>query len=76
MSEAKTKIGLLPCLAFAVGTMVGGGVFTLSGDAVNTAGPVALLSYLLAGLVMLLSALSFVFVRSHQLDIRSPTRVR
>lgn len=64
--EEKTtgKIGLVPCLAFAVGTMVGGGVFTLSGTAINEAGPAALVSYLLAGIVMLLSALSFVAVSS------------
>src|SRR5204862_5465868 len=56
------SIGLVPCLAFAVGTMVGGGVFTLSGTAINEAGPAALVSYLLAGVVMLLSALSFTAV--------------
>lgn len=62
-STAEThKIGLLPCLAFAVGTMIGGGVFTLSGVAVDEAGPAALLGYLFAGAVMLLSALSFVAV--------------
>ncbi len=55
-------IGLVSCLAFAVGTMVGGGVFTLSGTAVNTAGPAAILSYLLAGTVMLLAALCFVAI--------------
>lgn len=42
--------------------MVGGGVFTLSGVAVNEAGPSALLSYALAGVIMLISALSFVAV--------------
>ncbi|MEV7007793.1 APC family permease [Streptosporangium sp. NPDC051022] len=57
-------IGLVPCLAFAVGTMVGGGVFTLSGTALNEAGPAALVSYLVAGTVMLLSALSFVAISS------------
>lgn len=56
------EIGLVPCLAFAVGTMVGGGVFTLSGTAVNDAGPAALVSYGIAAVVMLLSALSFVAV--------------
>jgi basic amino acid/polyamine antiporter, APA family len=56
------SIGLVPCLAFAVGTMVGGGVFALSGTAINEAGPAALLSYVLAGVVMFLSALCFVAV--------------
>ncbi len=58
------QIGLIPCIAFCVGTMIGGGVFTLSGIAVDKAGPMALLAYVIAGAVMLLSALSFVVVSS------------
>lgn len=60
--QPKDTIGLISCLAFAVGTMVGGGVFTLSGTAINEAGPAALLCYGVAGVVMLLSAVSFVAV--------------
>lgn len=56
------KIGFVPVLAFAVGAMVGGGVFTLSGTGINRAGPAALISYLLAGLIMFVSALAFVAV--------------
>ncbi|MSO42146.1 MAG: amino acid permease [Solirubrobacterales bacterium] len=59
---SQAKIGPVACLAFAVGVMVGGGVFSLSGIAINDAGPAALLAYLIAGGVMLLSALSFVAV--------------
>ncbi len=51
-------------MAFCVGTMIGGGVFTLSGMAVDQAGPAAILAYVAAGVVMLLSALSFVVVSS------------
>ncbi len=58
------KIGLLPSVAFAVGTMIGAGVFVLSGLAVRTAGPAALLSFVLAGVLVLLSALSFAVVAS------------
>jgi hypothetical protein len=54
------KIGLTSALAFAVGAMIGGGVFTLSGAVIDRAGPGALVSYALAGLVMLLSAVSFI----------------
>lgn len=61
-AAAGKSIGLIPCLAFAVGTMVGGGVFTLSGTAINDAGPSAILSYVIAAAIMLLSALSFVAV--------------
>ena len=46
-TEPEHKIGLVACLAF--GTMVGGGVFTLSGTAIDDAGPAALLSYAIAG---------------------------
>jgi APA family basic amino acid/polyamine antiporter len=56
------KIGFIPVLAFAVGAMIGGGVFTLSGTGVNRAGPAVLVSYLLAGLIMFVSALAFVAV--------------
>ena len=59
---ALRKLGRIPCLAFAVGTMLGGGVFTLSGTAINNAGPSAILSYLGAGVVMASSALSFVAI--------------
>ncbi len=62
--EGKHQIGLIPCIAFCVGTMIGGGVFTLSGLAVDQAGPSALLAYLIAGAVMMLSALSFVVISS------------
>lgn len=58
------EIGLVPCIAFCVGTMIGGGVFTLSGLAVDQSGPSAIVAYLIAGGVMLLSALSFVVVSS------------
>ncbi|MCC9145351.1 MULTISPECIES: APC family permease [unclassified Arthrobacter] len=57
-----TQIGLVACVAFGVGTTVGGGVFTLSGTAVNLAGPGAVASYILAGAVMCLCALSFIVV--------------
>ena len=58
------KIGLLACVAFAVGTMIGAGVFVLSGLAVQKAGPAALVSFALAGVLVLLSALSFAVVAS------------
>jgi len=60
----KDKIGFIPCTAFAVGTMIGAGVFVLSGLAVKTAGPAALVSFALAGVLVMLSALSFAVVAS------------
>src|SRR3954454_16037006 len=61
---AESRIGLLSCVAFAVGTMVGAGVFVLSGLAVQKAGPAAIISFALAGVLVLLSALSFTVVAS------------
>jgi APA family basic amino acid/polyamine antiporter len=63
-ARADGGIGLWSCVAFAVGTMVGAGVFVLSGLAVEKAGPAALASFLLAAVLVLLSALSFTVVAS------------
>ena len=60
----KQKIGLLTATSFAIGAMIGGGVFVLSGVALKSAGPSALLSFLIAGVVVLLSAFSFAVVAS------------
>src|SRR5919202_94095 len=62
--DGDNKIGLISCVAFAVGTMVGAGVFVLSGLAVEKAGPAALVSFALAAVLVLLSALSFAVVAS------------
>lgn len=51
-------------MALAVGTMVGGGVFALPGIVIDRSGPAAILSYLLAAVAVLLSALSFAAVSS------------
>ena len=66
--RAPGRIGLLSCVAFGVGTTVGGGVFTLSGTALNLAGPAAALSYVLAGIVMFLCALCFIVVSTRAGD--------
>lgn len=58
------SISMVSLIAFAVGTMVGGGVFALSGIVVSDAGPGAIISYVLAGIVMLLSAVCFAAVAS------------
>lgn len=58
------QIGLISSVAFAVGTMIGAGVFVLSGVAVQRTGPAALVSFALAGVLVLLSALSFAVIAS------------
>lgn len=68
MSEISSKghhqIGLVSAVALCVGTMVGGGVFAVSGIVINKAGPSAIVSYLLAAVAVLLSALCFAAVAS------------
>lgn len=56
------KIGVISALAFSVGTMIGGGVFALSGTVIDEAGSAAILGYVFAGVIMLFSAISFAAV--------------
>jgi len=55
----KGSLGLFTAIAFAVGNMVGAGVFVLSGLVINVAGPSALMSYLLCGILVTFSGLSY-----------------
>ena len=61
---ARHQIGLVPTVALCVGTMVGGGVFALSGIILNDTGPLAIVAYVIAAVAVLLSALSFAAVAS------------
>jgi APA family basic amino acid/polyamine antiporter len=58
------QLGVFTAIAFAVGNMVGAGVFVLSGLVVATAGPSAVLSYLFCGILVTLSALSYAALAS------------
>ncbi|MGZ6226111.1 MAG: amino acid permease [Syntrophales bacterium] len=66
IDTAKRSKGLsvFTAIAFAVGTMVGAGVFVLSGLVIKTAGPAAILSYLICGIVVSFSALSYAALAS------------
>jgi amino acid transporter len=64
MARQVKKIRLLTATAFAVGAMIGGGVFVLTGTALKDTGPSALLAFLMAGVVVLLSAMSFAVIAS------------
>ncbi len=57
-------LSLYAAIAFAVGNMVGAGVFVLSGLVVNVAGPSAVFSYLLCGLIVVFSGLSYAALAS------------
>ncbi|HVO78190.1 MAG TPA: APC family permease, partial [Methanomassiliicoccales archaeon] len=62
--KRKTGLGLGAAIAFGIGSMVGAGVFVLSGLVINTAGPSAILSYLFCGLLMVFSGLSYAALAS------------
>jgi APA family basic amino acid/polyamine antiporter len=62
MVNNKKNIGLWTCVAFAVGSMIGAGVFVLSGVAIQQAGPAALIAFGLAGVAVLCSAFSFMVI--------------
>ncbi len=62
MGSGAKKIGLVSATSFAVGAMIGGGVFVLTGVALQKTGPSAVVSFLIAGLLVLCSALSFAVI--------------
>ncbi len=62
------KIGLITSISFAVGAMIGGGVFVLSGLALKQTGASAILSFLIAGIMVLFSAISFAKISSQKGD--------
>jgi amino acid transporter len=56
--DLRRELGFWTALTIGAGTMIGAGIFLLAGVAVEAAGPGAIFSYLLAGLVCLLTASS------------------
>ena len=55
----KRSMGLLALTMFSVGSIVGTGIFVILGEAVPKAGPAVLVSFLLAAVTCLFSALSY-----------------
>lgn len=51
-------------VAFCVGTMIGAGVFVLSGLVIDVAGPAAILSYLIGGIIVAFSGVSYAVLAS------------
>ncbi len=51
-------LSLMDCMMIAIGGMVGSSIFTLSGVTYSLAGPAAILSWIIAGAVLLLYALN------------------
>lgn len=57
--ELKRSMGRLSLLFFSVGSIIGSGIFVILGVAIPKAGPGVLLSFLLAAVAALFSALSY-----------------
>ncbi len=52
------SLGFFPVFAIGTGTMIGAGIFILPGIAVGNAGPAAIISFVLGGLIAMATALS------------------
>jgi APA family basic amino acid/polyamine antiporter len=67
MTESAVRsegLSMLAAVSFAVGNMVGAGVFVLSGLVIRVAGPSAILSYLFCGILVSFSGLSYAALAS------------
>ncbi len=52
------SLGFFQTFAIGTGTMIGAGIFILPGIAISTAGPAAILSFLLGGIISMATAIS------------------
>jgi len=59
-SELKKSLGFLDIFCLASGAMISSGIFILPGLAYNQAGPLAFISYFLAGILALMGTLSVI----------------
>jgi amino acid transporter len=62
------ELGFLDATSIGLGTMIGGGIFILPSIAAAQAGPASVLSFVLAGIVSLLSALTHAEVATDMQD--------
>ncbi len=58
-TQLKRSLGLVPLIALSVGATLGTGIFVVLGEAAPQAGPAVVLSFVLAALAALFSALSY-----------------
>jgi amino acid transporter len=66
--DFERQLGFLDATSIALGTMIGGGIFILPSIAAGQAGPASTISFVVAGVVSLLSALSHAEVATDMLD--------
>lgn len=62
------ELGFLDATSIGLGTMIGGGIFILPSIAAAQAGPASVISFVLAGIVSLLSALSHAEIATDMQD--------
>jgi len=67
--DGSPKLKLFDLLCIGVGSTIGSGVFVLTGDVLPEAGPSAVLSWLLGGVVCMLSGMAYM-----ELSSRLPTK--
>ncbi|MEJ2126466.1 MAG: amino acid permease [Candidatus Bathyarchaeota archaeon] len=58
MTKLKRKVGLFGAASVGIANIIGAGIFVVSGVAAGLAGPSVILSFLLAGFIALMTALS------------------
>ena len=56
--DLRRELGFWAALTIGAGTMIGAGIFLLSGIAISMAGPAAIFSYITAGIVCIITAAS------------------
>lgn len=66
--ERKSPLGRIELIAVALGGMVGGGIFSILGVAVDIVGPAAPLAILLGGVLALFAAYSYVKLSTYYKD--------
>ena len=58
MTELRRNVGTFGAASVGIANIIGAGIFVLSGVAAGIAGPAVILSFLIAGLIAMLTALS------------------
>lgn len=72
MTELKRELGLVGATNIGIGNIIGAGIFVLSGMAAGLAGPGVVLSFVIAGFITLLTALSCAELSSFITDTGGP----
>src|SRR4051794_41911687 len=58
-SKLRKAVGALDLTALGIGAIIGTGIFVIIGEAIGDSGPAIVLSFVLAGLTCIFSALSY-----------------